>query len=305
MGLLPSFARILLTAKQRGVCFDRVLTVGRQHWLVPRAQQADLAREFRIESCDDGQLAWGGFADAFFRDWLGARETIALDASDYEGATRIHDLNRPVPAAWDENFDVVIDAGTLEHVFHFPTALESCLRMVRTGGTMFWSMPANNYCGHGFYQFSPELVFRVFAPGSGFRIEQISLFTHPFPGAELSPRVEFYSVRDPDDVHSRVAFMNGKPTGLLVEARRERAGSPLTPVPQQSDYSRAWQGAAPAQRIFSSANNRSWAALANRAAFWLERNLPQRLRNWLAGQYQRHYLFSLRNRSLLRRRRGS
>lgn len=305
MGLLPSFARILLTAKQRGVCFDRILTVGRQHWLVPRAAQEELAREFGIESRGQEQLAWGGFADVFFRDWLGARETVALDASDYEGAKRIHDLNHPVPADWNGNFDVVLDAGTLEHVFHFPTALESCLRMVKIGGTMFWSMPANNYCGHGFYQFSPELVFRVFAPGSGFRIEQILLFTHPFPGAELSQRVDFYSVRDPDEVRSRVGFMNGKPTGLLVEARRERSGSLLTPTPQQSDYSRAWQGVAPAQQIFSSAHNRSWTALANRAAFWLERNLPQPLRNWLAGQYQKHYLFSLRNRRLFRRRPGA
>lgn len=280
-----------------------MLTVGRHNWLVLGSEQNALAKEFNIAPERRGQLAWGGFADDFFLGWLGAREIVSLDASDYEGANRIHDLNQPVPVEWNENFDVVLDAGTLEHVFHFPTAVESCLRMVRVGGTMFWSMPANNYCGHGFYQFSPELIFRIFSPEFGFRVEQALLFTHPFPGGELSSRMDFYAIRDPDEVRSRVAFMNGVPTGMLFEARKERRVNLFNPVPQQSDYSRAWAGKSSAQPVFASENNRRWIALANRAALWLERSMPRRLRNWLAGQYQKHYLFSLRNRRFFRRRR--
>jgi hypothetical protein len=305
MGLVPSFARILLIAKGRGVRFDRILTIGRQHWLVPLAEQIALEKDFGLSSGDDGELVCGGFSDYFFRKWLGADQVVALDASAYEGATRIHDLNQPVPDEWNESFDVVLDAGTLEHVFNFPTALESCLRMVKLDGTLFWGMPANNNCGHGFYQFSPELVFRALSSESGFRIGQVLLFTHPFPGAELSSRMKFYALRDPDEVRARVAFMNGEPAGLLVEARRERRVTLLfKPAPQQSDYARAWEGASPDRRIFFSANNRNWAALANRAAFWLERTLPRRLRNWMAGQYQKRYLFSLRNKGLFRRLRN-
>jgi SAM-dependent methyltransferase len=301
MGLLLSFARTLLEAKQRGVCFDRILTAGRQQWLVPPTATKRLHAKFNLSAATNSQLVFGGYADAFFQEWLGARETVAIDASDYEGATRIHDLNCPVPAEWNESFDVVIDAGTLEHVFNFPAAIESCLRMLKVGGTIFWSMPANNYCGHGFYQFSPELIFRIFSHQSGFNIEQLLLFTHPFPGAELSSRMKFYSVRNPDEVRSRVAFMNDAPTGLLVQARRERHAILFNPTPQQSDYAQAWRGTAATQSIFTEENAGFLAEILNHSAVWLDRNLPRPARNWLAGQYQKHFLLSLNNRGLFRR----
>ena len=59
---------------------------------------------------------------------------------------------------------MVIDGGLLEHVFDFPTAIRNCMRMVRQGGHLILNLPVNNFPGHGFYRFSPELVFRV--PGA-------------------------------------------------------------------------------------------------------------------------------------------
>jgi hypothetical protein len=262
-----------------------------------------MEQDFELRSARGSELVFGGFSDVFFSNWLGAQETVALDASDYEGATRIHDLNRPVPDEWNQEFDIVIDAGTLEHVFNFPVALASCLRMVKTGGCIFWSMPANNYCGHGFYQFSPELIFRVFSKKSGFQIEQLLLFTHPFPGAELSSRMIFYSITDPDQIRGRVSFVNGLPTGLLVAARKVSDEILFGSAPQQSDYVMAWERASSVGQIFSNPSGRGWLAIANRVARWMDRNLPTTLRNWLAGQYQRRYQCSLRNRNHFRRQR--
>ncbi len=37
---------------------------------------------------------------------LGASHVEALDASNDEGATRLHDLNEPIPAAWHGQFDL-------------------------------------------------------------------------------------------------------------------------------------------------------------------------------------------------------
>ncbi len=34
---------------------------------------------------------------------------------------------------------------------------------------------ANNFLGHGFHQFSPELYFRVFCPANGFEVESLML----------------------------------------------------------------------------------------------------------------------------------
>ena len=86
-----------------------------------------------------------------------------MDASSFEGATVVHDLNLPITEALKGRFDVVCDAGTIEHVMNFPTAIRNCMEMVRVGGHLILGTPANNFFGHGFYQFSPELWFRLFS----------------------------------------------------------------------------------------------------------------------------------------------
>jgi hypothetical protein len=79
-----------------------------------------------------------------------------LDASPYEGADTIHDMNTPVPEAWHGRYDVVIDSGSLEDIFNFPVAIANLANMLRVGGTIFVTTPANNLMRHGFYQFSPD-----------------------------------------------------------------------------------------------------------------------------------------------------
>ena len=58
----------------------------------------------------------------------------------------------------------MIDSGSLEHVFNISQALRNCLEMVESGGHFISIGPANNAMGHGFYQFSPELYFRILSP---------------------------------------------------------------------------------------------------------------------------------------------
>ena len=60
-----------------------------------------------------------------------------------------------------KQFDLVFDGGTLEHVFNFSTALKNCMHMVKPHGRFVSVTLPNNWCGHGFYQFSPELFFRA------------------------------------------------------------------------------------------------------------------------------------------------
>ena len=86
---------------------------------------------------------------------LGLRSLRALDFSDYEGADLIHDLNRPIPDSLRDRFDLIIDAGTTEHVFDVRQALTNYADMLRVGGRIFHSSPANNRLHHGFYQLSP------------------------------------------------------------------------------------------------------------------------------------------------------
>jgi len=89
---------------------------------------------------------------------LGFSEVIALDYSDFEGADIILDLNAPdVPENCKSQFDVVIDHGTLEHVFHLPNALHAIYQFLKVGGRAIISSPSSGFLDHGFYMLQPTL----------------------------------------------------------------------------------------------------------------------------------------------------
>lgn len=115
----------------------------------------------------------GPFADDMLRE-LGATSVDALDYSDFEGATVIGDLNRPIEVG--RQFDTVIDFGTSEHVFDIAASLENCIRLCRTGGKILHTQPADGDCGHGFYQVSPELFLALYAERNGFTGTAVYLY---------------------------------------------------------------------------------------------------------------------------------
>jgi hypothetical protein len=206
---------------------------------------------------------------------LGARQVDSCDASAYEGATRVHDLNQPIPGDWEGTYDAVIDGGTLEHVFHFPTAIENCMRLVKPGGHLLLFTMANNCCGHGFYQFSPELFYRVLCPENGYQVERMVMFTDgegfsKILGLEYTFPIAgpWYAVQDPAAIRQRVMLLNHQPTILCVVARKISADSRIRTSPQQSDYVPQWQqaeasGPAPPQ--------------GQRLGAWLKQALPESL----------------------------
>lgn len=236
MGLDARATQFLLAARARGVSFDRTATIGRQHlyvtssWLHRQLRRSgfdvDRREAERLLSESDG------FAEWLLR-LLGARKVVSVDASDYEGATRKVDLNQPLPTDLEEAFTAVVDIGSLEHVFDFPAAVRSCMRMVAVDGHFLSVTPANNWAGHGFYQFNPELFYRVLAPRNGFRVERMLI-------TERSS-ARWYEVRDPADVGVRGVFRTFRPVYLCVAARRVAAGPVLAERPQQSDYVSRWR----------------------------------------------------------------
>lgn len=236
MGLDAKAAQFLLAARARGVSFDRTATIGRQQLVVtPSWLRRRLRRSgFDVDRRDAERLLSesGGFAEPLLR-LLGAREVVSVDASDYEGASRTVDLNQPLPADLEEAFTAVVDLGSLEHVFDFPAAVRNCMRMVAVGGHFLSVTPANNWAGHGFYQFNPELFHRVLAPENGFRIERMLI-------TERSS-ARWYEVRDPADAGVRGVFRTFRPVELCVAARRVAAGPVLARAPQQSYYVSMWR----------------------------------------------------------------
>ncbi len=242
MGLEYFTSRFLLQARARGVDFGRVLTVGRQNFVVTRPQLENLAREFSfdagqfIQSHDPGALV---YVEPFFSSLLRASSVESIDVSTYEGAVHTHDLNSPLPSHLHGQFDTVLEAGSLEHIFNFPTAIRNQMEALKLGGSLFIQTPANNYLGHGFYQFSPELFYRVFSDANGFEVRRMQIFEHFYPCHFFAAKPR--SVADPAAVRRRVQLVNNRPALLLIEARRVALRPIFASPPQQSDYVPLWQ----------------------------------------------------------------
>jgi SAM-dependent methyltransferase len=247
MGLDINAVEFLIAARKQGVKLGDVLTLGRQDLNVyPSKMRALLARHgFPNEAFSPGAVDTG-YAEPVFQA-LGATTVNSLDASDFEGANFVHDLNQPLPANLRERFDLVYDGGTLEHVFNFPVALRNCMEMLRPGGRFITHTGTNNWCGHGFYQFSPELYFNVFRPDNGFEMEQ--MIAH-----RVGPYGRWYEVADPSSIQSRVVVLTFTPLQLMVRARRTKVVPIFAVPPQQSDYTPRWKEGAGAAAADASSN---------------------------------------------------
>ena len=239
MGLDVNAALLLMDARAKGASFKRVLMLGRLSLNVYAARMAALLAERGLPA--DAFLkaaSEGGFAEPFFQA-LGAEVVDTMDASDFEGAKVVHDLNQPLPDKWKATYDVVMDGGTLEHVFHFPTALKNAMELVKEGGRLVLHTPVNNLCGHGFYQFSPELFYRALNPQNGYEVERMIIH-------RVGPYGKWLEVSDPEKIRERVELITFTPMHLLVQARRTKIVPVFATAPQQSDYSVMWQETAPA-----------------------------------------------------------
>jgi SAM-dependent methyltransferase len=234
MGVDAHVLRFLLEAKRNGVSFDSVLMVGRQHyWQFETLDVTNALRSAGIAVEDNALLATpDGYVEPLL-GVLGATRTESIDCSDFEGATIVHDLNEPVPNTLRAAFSCVFDGGAIEHVFNFPQAIKNCMEMVAPGGTFLSVTTANNFMGHGFYQFSPELFYRVFSKENGFAIDDMLL-------SETDPQAPWYRVADPRALGRRVELTNTRPTYLMIRSHKLREAEIFAAIPQQSDYVTAW-----------------------------------------------------------------
>jgi hypothetical protein len=224
MGLTLQSANFLLGEKKRGVEFNNILTLGHQGVYMNQGEYNKIIRSLglEIESVTN-------YADAFFKG-IGVRQLDIMDASEYEGATMVHDLNEALPDDNFKRYDCVIDGGTLEHVFNFPQAIKTCMELVKEGGHLILFTPWHNYAGHGFYEFSPELFFRILSAENGYCVERML----------INQKGKWFSILDPKRINSRVEIKGNELTLLYISAKRVEIKKILSQWPQQSDYSIAW-----------------------------------------------------------------
>lgn len=238
MGLDDKATQFLLASRQLGVSFEQTATIGRQRLYITKSGLAKRLSAFGITTTSETAQRLleeaQGYSEPLFR-LLGATRTESFDASDYEGASCVLDLNQPIPSEREAAFTAVVDSGTLEHVFNFPEAIRNCMQMVQLGGHLLSITNVNNLAGHGFYQFSPELFYRVLSESNGFTVTRLLVTETSSP--------HWYEVTDPVDARGRVQLRTFRPTYLCVVAQRTAIKPIFTVPPQQSDYVSQWHAA--------------------------------------------------------------
>lgn len=232
MGIDIHNLNFLAHAQDLGVRYERTLAIGRQALFIEPFELEDHRRLRGLPPLAEPPRAAGAprYFEPLMQQWLGAREAESVDASAYENATHLHDMNLPwpEPSAQRGAYDAVLDFGCLEHVFNFPVAWRNVVDLCKVGGHVFHSLPANNLSGHGFYQFSPELFFNLYRRENGF--ELLGLWF-----AVKGDRLHWWKVANPLEVKRRVNLCNSHEVYMLVLARKLQEIGPL-PAPQQSDY---------------------------------------------------------------------
>ena len=226
--------RLIITAACSGVDFSSCLTFGRQQYY-PRKKHVLTALSDSALDVNHEEIASikSDFCEPFLQA-LGAETVDSMDISDYQSATILHELNQPVPAEHHGKYSVVIDGGTTEHVYNFPEAMHNAMKLLEVGGHFISMVTGNNFSGHGFYQISPELYFRLFSPENGFETRGVFL-------AGEHPGRPFYLVSDPAAIKGRVEFKSFERLYVGVVARKiaDSGGALVTPL--QSDYQELWK----------------------------------------------------------------
>ena len=235
MGITKSDCSLLLFSRTQGVNFDSTCMLGRLKFYTAFDDFEKILAKYpnSIKDQFSRSLFKDEYSEPLFR-LLGAENIRSMDYSDYEQATILHDLNVPVESSLHGKFSCVIDSGTLEHVFNFPVAIKSCMQMLRKGGHFIGISPANNQMGHGFYQFSPELIYRVFSEENGFRVVKL------FLSLEQNGEMHWYEVPDPKIVKSRIEVINSVPVFIRFIAEKIEDKEIFTHTPVQSDYVSTW-----------------------------------------------------------------
>ncbi len=232
MGIDAHNLNFLAHAQDLGVQYGRTLAIGRQALFVEdRALRAHATwrrqQPLQLPAVAPGRPT---YFEPLMQQWFGAQQADSVDASDYESATFVHDMNLPWPVLSPQRgqYDAVLDFGCLEHVFDFPTAWRNAVDLCRVGGHILHALPANNLSGHGFYQFSPELFFSLYTPERGFQMKAVLFVQKADPA-------HWWRVASPLDVKRRVNLRNSHEVYVLVLAQKLREPG-LLAAPQQSDY---------------------------------------------------------------------
>ena len=152
---------------------------------------------------------------------MGLRPTV-IDLVASRGGERIVNLNDPLPADLAGSFDVVLDAGTMEHCFNVGQAIRNILEMAKVGGFVIHQNPMT-MINHGFYNFSPTFYHDFYGQNGHQLVAPISGVSAN--GVEASALALS---------HIKRVMSVGTASMILCVARKKHGAAPIWPT--QSKY---------------------------------------------------------------------
>lgn len=173
MAITPIHLRLIMKVQGSG----KAAAAGYPDLLISEslAEQALKERVKDVPLREDSQkiMDWHGVdlegiyeSQAFFKamDY----DLDVFDIKEIRGGEIVVDLNYQLHYSFAEKYDLVVDSGTCEHVFHIGQAAMNLAGLLKEGGHIVQGLPLNAY-NHGFYSVSPTWV-RDFYGDNGFEV---------------------------------------------------------------------------------------------------------------------------------------
>jgi SAM-dependent methyltransferase len=256
VGIPKAVAKLLMKEGNERPFSGRVLSLGRQDIYFSNESLKRYASEVSFRLSEPPAISLhrhptlkelGCMSDESFLLSVGFQQSETMDYSDFEEADHLFDLNSDtLPEHLLGRFDVIIDGGTIEHVFHVPNALKNVHKMLKVGGRVIHVVPSSNYLDHGFYSFSPTL-FCDYYWANQYAIDRLQVFRHENkPGLHLLELSEL-----PFEIYEyvpgcldKISFggLDDALYGTYVVARKLEK-SRCDVVPSQRKFFEAWQRA--------------------------------------------------------------
>ncbi len=192
MGMTAGGINLLLDEAKRVRFSGRVVTLGRLHVYNTAEEVKAFAAQRGVSLVETDlilhrapELAKKGYlSDESLFKMLGFDVLHRLDYCDYEDVEETLDLNSvSTPEHLLNQYDVVIDSGTIEHVFHLPNCLAHLERLAKPGGRIVHLSPTSNTANHGFYSLSPTLFVDYYGQ-RGHEVSKVYLCQLPRSGFE-------------------------------------------------------------------------------------------------------------------------
>ena len=114
------------------------------------------------------------------KDWylsIGFKRYLAIDVNTERDAIAM-DLNTDISQQYNfrEQFDLITDNGTGEHVFNQYTLFKNAHDLCKVGGYMIHALPFYRWVDHGFFNYNPNL-FPCLAQQNNYALEHLWIAT--------------------------------------------------------------------------------------------------------------------------------